>query len=232
MIMPLLVLALAAILALAILLGVVLLSTSLLVKFFTMLVKSITGRPAVRFGNVPISTKRSLREARHYAELIRSTARQHPAGPMRDRLTLIIKPVDEWLANLARLETALKKLYGQRNLTREIRQFSFEIEKLHRQLLNATDEDTTSIKALLKSKRKHQKALQQLQSFQTQAELRIQKIASDLGATHAEMLLVTAKGDFKDNRLHRLDEDLQDQVTNLRDMLSVMDEMGYGRAVS
>ena len=211
--------------------GIVYLSTTLILKFFTFLIKSIFDQP-ISVTSAPITVKRSLREAKRYAQLIRKTAQQHPAGPMQDRLAQIIKPVDEWLANLDRLETSLKKLYGQRNLTREIRQFSFEIEKLHRQLLNANEENLASLRSLLESKRKHQRALQQLESFQNQAELRIQKIASDLGATHAEMLLVTAKGDFRDNRLQRLDENLQDQVTSLRDMISAMDEMGYSRAVN
>lgn len=229
--MPFLVVALVLVLILAVGFGIIYLSTTLILKIFSLFVKSVFDQP-INVTSAPITVKRSLREARHYAQLIRKTAQQHPAGPMQDRLALIIKPVDEWLANLDRLETALKKLYGQRNLTREIRQFSFEIEKLHRQLLSADEENLASLRSLLESKRKHQKALQQLQSFQNQAELRIQKIASDLGATHAEMLLVTAKGDFKDNRLQRLDENLQDQVTSLRDMISAMDEMGYGRATN
>ncbi|MCB9107549.1 MAG: hypothetical protein H6633_25335 [Anaerolineales bacterium] len=229
--MPFLVVALILVLILAVGFGIIYLSTTLILKIFSLFVKSVFDQP-INVTSAPITVKRSLREARHYAQLIRKTAQQHPAGPMQDRLALIIKPVDEWLANLDRLETALKKLYGQRNLTREIRQFSFEIEKLHRQLLSADEENLASLRSLLESKRKHQKALQQLQSFQNQAELRIQKIASDLGATHAEMLLVTAKGDFKDNRLQRLDENLQDQVTSLRDMISAMDEMGYGRAAN
>lgn len=229
--MPFLVVALILVLILAVGFGIIYLSTTLILKIFSLFVKSVFDQP-INVTSAPITVKRSLREARHYAQLIRKTAQQHPAGPMQDRLALIIKPVDEWLANLDRLETALKKLYGQRNLTREIRQFSFEIEKLHRQLLSADEENLASLRSLLESKRKHQKALQQLQSFQNQAELRIQKIASDSGATHAEMLLVTAKGDFKDNRLQRLDENLQDQVTSLRDMISAMDEMGYGRAAN
>ncbi|MCB0164328.1 MAG: hypothetical protein KDI79_08890, partial [Anaerolineae bacterium] len=162
--------------------GIVYLSTTLILKFFSFLIKSIFDQP-ISVTSAPITVKRSLREAKRYAQLIRKTAQQHPAGPMQDRLAQIIKPVDEWLANLDRLETSLKKLYGQRNLTREIRQFSFEIEKLHRQLLNANEENLASLRSLLESKRKHQRALQQLESFQNQAELRIQKIASDLGAT-------------------------------------------------
>ena len=229
--MPFLVVALILILILAVGFGVVYLSTRLILKIFSQLAKSVFDQP-IDVASAPISVKRSLREARHYAQLIRKTVQQQPTGPMQDRLVLIIKPVDEWLVNLDRLEVALKKLYGQRYLTREIRQFSFEIEKIHRQLLNADEENLAPLRELLESKRKHQRALQQLEAFQNQAELRIQKIASDLGATHAEMLLVTAKGNFKDNRLQRLDENLQEQVTSLRDMISAMDEMGYSRAAN
>jgi hypothetical protein len=179
---------------------------------------------------LPTTVKKSLREARHTAELIRKTAQQYPPGPMRDRLHRTIKPVDEWLVNLNRLEHALIKLYTQRNTARELQRATFELEQLRRQLLLAGKEETASLKALLESKRNHQAVLKELYDFQNQAEFKIHKIASDLGTTHTEMLLVTAKGDFNDNRIQRLDESLQDNLSGLRDILTTMDEMGYGRA--
>jgi hypothetical protein len=80
------------------------------------------------------------------------------------------------------------------------------------------------------SKKQHQAALKELKSFQTQAELKIHRIASDLATTHAEMLLIVARGDFNDNRFKRLDENLQDHLAGLRDMLAAMDELGYSSA--
>jgi hypothetical protein len=46
------------------------------------------------------------------------------------------------------------------------------------------------------------------------------------------MLLVTARGDFNDNRFKRLDENLQDNLRSLRDIVAVMDEMGYSSVTS
>jgi hypothetical protein len=46
------------------------------------------------------------------------------------------------------------------------------------------------------------------------------------------MLLVTARGDFNENRIQRLDENLQDHVSSLRDMMAAMDEMGYSQATA
>ena len=84
-----------------------------------------------------------------------------------------------------------------------------------------------SLRALMKSKRSHLNALEELQRFQQQAELKIRKIASDLGAAHAEMLLLATRGDFSENRFQRLDENMQENMSNLRDMLAAMDEMPY-----
>ena len=179
------------------------------------------------FTSMPMTVKQSLRDSRRYARLIKQTVHQYPAGPMRDRLSLTIKPVDEWLFNLDRLEKALSKLYAQRNLGRELRRVDFEIDQLRRQLLTASTVQTKSLRALIKSKKNHRERLQELQAFQNQAELKIHKIASDLGTAHAEMLLVTAKGDFNDNRFRRLDENLQENLSGLRDILSAMDDMGY-----
>jgi hypothetical protein len=176
---------------------------------------------------LPSSVKRPMREAREYAEKIKRTARQCPPGPMRDRLDQTVKPVDEWLNNLNRLEQALSKLYSQRNPARELRRTQYEIEELRRQILVASRSDTASLKALMASKKKQYAVLEELQAFQNQAELKIRKIASDLGIAHTEMLLVTARGDFNDNRFQRLDENLQDNLTGLRDILSAMDDMGY-----
>jgi hypothetical protein len=46
------------------------------------------------------------------------------------------------------------------------------------------------------------------------------------------MLLIVAKGDFNENRMRRLDENLQEHLASMRDMLAAMDEMGYRRAAS
>ncbi len=179
------------------------------------------------FTVMPMTVKQSLRDSRRYAKLIKQTVQQQPAGPMRDRLSLTIKPVDEWLTNLDRLEKALSKLYAQRNLGRELRKVNFEIEQLRRQVLTANSMQVRSLRTLMKSKKNHRERLQELQAFQNQAELKIHQIASDLGTAHAEVLLVTSKGDFNDNRFRRLDENLQENLSGLRDILSAMDDMGY-----
>ncbi|MBN1221092.1 MAG: hypothetical protein JXM69_19375 [Anaerolineae bacterium] len=198
-----------------------------------MLVK-LVARMAQGFGasSLPRSVTRSLKESRHYGRSIMQVAQQYPPGPMRDRLNLTIQPVNEWLASLNKLEHGLAKLYNQRNLTREVRQASLEIDILRRQILTANGKEAIHMRRLLESKKQHLAILKELQSFQTQAELKIHKIASDLGTTHAEMLLIVARGDFNEKRLHRLDENLQEHLSGMRDMLAAMDEMSYGRAAS
>lgn len=197
------------------------------IKGIGQLSKSLNG------SSLPRSVARPISESRHYGRLITRVAQQYPAGPMRDRLDLTLKPVQQWLDNLTRLEQGLAKLYHQRNLDREMRQTVFEMDELRRRSLMALDDqETQSLRALLDSKKQHLTALKELQAFRTQAELKIHKIASDLATTHAEMLLIAAKGDFNDNRFRRLDENLQEHLSSMRDMLAAMDEMGYSRAAS
>jgi chromosome segregation ATPase len=172
----------------------------------------------------------SLKESRRYGQLIVRTAQQYPPGPLRDRLDRLSKPVEQWLANLNRLEQGLRQLYSQRNLARELRQTNFEIDELRRRLLTVDGNETAFLRELMQSKQNHLAVLKELQGFQTQAELKIRKIASDLGATHAEMLLLVAKGDFNENRFRRLDENLQEHVSSMRDVLGAMEELGYTSA--
>lgn len=182
--------------------------------------------------NVPRSVMASLKESRRYGQLIVRTAQQYPPGPLRDRLDRLSKPVDQWLANLNRLEQGLKQLYGQRNLARELRRANFEMDELRRRLLMVDGSEAAYLRELTESKKNHLAVLKELQRFQTQAELKIRKIASDLGATHAEMLLLVAQGDFNENRFRRLDENLQEHVNSMRDVLGAMEELGYTSASS
>ena len=225
--MPLLVFVLLFVLLLGVLLILAYFSTVIIVNVIRALFRALMG-----FSPLPNAVKRSLREARHYAELIKKTARQCPPGPMQDRLVRTVKPVDEWLVNLNRLEQSLVKLYSQRNISRELRQTTSEIERLRRQLLVIDEQEAASLQDLINSKRKHQLVLKALITFQNQAEFKIHKIASDLGTTHSEMLLVTTRGNFKDQRFQRLDESLEENLTGLRDILSAMDEMGYSSQVA
>jgi len=220
--MPLLVFALLFVLFLGVLLILSYFAIAIVFKVSKVLLRGL-----MSFSPLPNAISRSLREARHYAELIKKTARQYPPGPVQDRLVRTVKPVDEWLVNLNRLEQALVKLYSQRNIPRELRRTTSEIEHLRRQLLMVDKQETASLKDLINSKRKYLAVLKELNTFQNQAEFKIHKIASDLGTTHSEMLLVTARGNFKDQRFQRLDESLEENLSGLRDILTAMDEMGY-----
>ena len=224
---PLLFMAILVVLVLAIFLAIAYVSVVAAVKLLAIIFGSALGG-----SSLPHSIKRPLQEARQYSELIRKTVQQCPPGPMKDRLHLTIEPVDEWMTNLTRLEQALRKIYGQRNLGRELRRTNNEIEQLHRQTLTVNQEEAKSIRALMKSKQQQREVLNELLAFQNQAELRIRKIASDLGTTHSELLLITARGDFNQNRIQRLDENLQENMSGLRDILSAMDDISYSRAAS
>jgi hypothetical protein len=181
-------------------------------------------------GTLPRSVRQPLAEAQHYGRLIKRTLRECPPGPLQERLQRLIGPVEEWLANLTHLERGLGKSFGSRQLPREIRQTEFEISKLRRQLLTLSAQETPALRELLASKEGHLSTLRELSAFQNRAELKIRKIATDLGATHAEMTLLLARGDFNENRLNRLDENLREHVSGMRDMLRAMDEMGYSRS--
>lgn len=186
----------------------------------------------LNLSSLPRSVTQSLKESRRYARLIVETAEQYPAGPIQDRLNRTLQPVEQWLASLDRLEVGLAQLYRQRNLSRDLRQTDREVDELRRKLLAANGDEAVFLRDLIKSKKQHLIVLKELQLFQTQAELKIHKIASDLGATHAEMLLVAARGDFNENRFRRLDENLQEHLGSMRDMLGAMEELGYHSATS
>ncbi len=189
-----------------------------------------TARRLMQRAATPAAVARSLNEARYYARQIIRTVEQQPPGPLKDRLSLTLQPVRQWSAQLDKLEEGLSQLYSQRNLRREIRQTMAELEQLRRRLLDATGTEAEYLRQLKQSKKQHLSVLYELQEFQTRAELKIRTIASDLGATHAEVLLVISRGDFNERRLNRLDESLQEHLHSMRDILSAMDEVRYRKA--
>ncbi len=211
---------------------IVLLTTFVLVVAYVSIKAGVSLTSTTPGSSLPLAVRRPVAESRRYGRLIMKIAQQYPPGPMRDRLNRTVKPVNQWLENLNWLEQGLAKLYSQRNLRREMRQMTVEIEELHRRWVVATDQEAAALHELIESKKQHLVSLKELHLFQTQAELKIRKIADDLGMTHAEMLLVVSKGDFNDNRIQRLDKNLQEQVDSLRDMLVAMDELGYSRAAA
>lgn len=180
---------------------------------------------------LPRSVAKPLLEARRYARLIDQTVKECPPGPVQEHLNnLTINHVHESLYSLTQFEQALTKLYqNHRDLKREANRTQLEIQQLRRELLNASEWESTTLRKLLQSKKDYLAVMEELTSFQTQAEMEIRKIASDLATTQAEMLLVITKGDFNKTRLHRMDENLREHLTSLRDMVSVMDELGYSQ---
>lgn len=181
---------------------------------------------------IPASTRQALQESRYQARRILRTVDQYPAGSIRDRLENSLDPVHKWLANLDRLETGLAKIYSQYNLTAELRTVKMELEQLRRRMLTAHESELEYLRRLKESKEQHLLALRELQLFQSNSELKIRKIAADLGTTHAEMVRIIARGDFNEARISRLDESLQEHLDSVRDMLSAMDDMSQVTAGS
>ncbi|MDM8529094.1 hypothetical protein QUF58_12920, partial [Anaerolineales bacterium HSG24] len=183
-----------------------------------------------KMSRLPRSVYKPLRQARQYGQLITKTAQECPPGPIRSHLkNLTVKHVDESLESLGQLEESLITLYSHRNIKRELNKTYNEIEQISRELMAAENKQAKLLRRLLKSKREYLVTLEEMQEFQQHAELEIRKIASDLTRAHAEMLLVITKGDFSSSRLNRLDENIQEHLSSLRDIIHVMDELGYSR---
>jgi len=188
-------------------------------------------RHSIDMARLPRAVTKSLREARQYSQQITTVVQECPPGPMRTHLNnLTMKHVQESIQNLDRLEQVLLKLYSHRNIKRELRQVHNEIEKTQKQIQRASMDELKLLRRLVQSKREQLVTLENIQAFQQQTELELRRIASDLNTTHAEMVLVVSKGNFNPKRFNRLDENLKEHLGSLRDMVTVIDELGYNQA--
>ena len=223
-----------AILALACLSGVGLMSLFLIVSGYALgkgaqaTIKGIKKVSKIIAPPLPPSIRQSLKEARHYGKLIMNIAQQNTTRQHRF-FTDTLTSVNTLLTNLSQLEEKLEQLYQRRNLAGELGNIQSEITGLRRQLQRNAGKQALILENLLESKIKHQTILQDLQAFQQQIELTIQQNAAVLNSTHAEITLLAAKDDLDNIQFRRVNDELRENSATLRDLLQAMDEMDQER---
>jgi len=178
----------------------------------------------VRVSLLPKAVRNGLREGSRYAKLIMQAYEQCPP-PQKEQLSNTIHSVNEISDRMTRLEQTADKLYRKRNVEREGKQITKEIEDLRNQLETDDEKQVRIIQRLLATKEKHLSILDRLEAFRKQVELTIRHNGSILNSTHAEMTLLSTRGALDESRFNSLNQDLQENLDGLTDLVETIEEM-------
>jgi hypothetical protein len=158
------------------------------------------------------------------------------SGAMRVSLAATASDINNWIGYIYDLAKHIDMFESNAIISRDRQNVPTEIANLKRRLSAETD---PAVKAELEDAiRIKQNLLSQLTGVGNsakRAEIRMESTISQLGTVYAQMQQMDAK-DLDSGRAQRLKDDIREEIAQLTDTLSTMDDMykqaGYNRAVT
>lgn len=138
--------------------------------------------------------------------------------------------IDNWVANLYSLSARLDAYEQEDVILQDLRSVPLAIQNLQAKLKSESDPAVREqIQQTLQAKQQQLDSLKQLQGMMQKAELQMDSTITALGTVYSQLLLVGVK-DIDSGRAQRLREDIGEQVNQLQDLSSSLDEVYKHRA--
>lgn len=158
------------------------------------------------------------------------------SGAMRVSMAATASDINNWIGYIYDLAKHIDMFESNAIISRDRQNVPTEIANLKRRL--SAESDQAVKRELEEAIRIKQNLLSQLDGVGNsakRAEIRMENTISQLGTVYAQMQLMDAK-DLDSGRAQRLQSDIREEIAQLTDTLSTMDDMykqaGYNRAVS
>jgi hypothetical protein len=133
--------------------------------------------------------------------------------------------IDNWIANLYTLSARLDAYEQEDVILQDLRSVPLAIQNLQAKLKSEGDPAVREqIQQTLQAKQQQLDSLKQLQGMMQKAELQMDSTITALGTVYSQLLLVGVK-DIDSGRAQRLREDISEQVNQLQDLSSSLDEV-------
>lgn len=169
-------------------------------------------------------------KALEYRQRIAETVARTRKGVLRDHLQAAASQVDEWISNLYQLAQRLDVYESDRVIHDDMRSVPRDIQTLQARLKAEDDASVRDhMQQTIESKKAQLANLQQLENMMQKAELQMDATITAMGTIYSQLLLVGVK-DIDSGRAQRLREDIHEQVKQLQDVVSSMDEVYRARA--
>jgi hypothetical protein len=165
-----------------------------------------------------------------YRKRIAETIVRTREGVLREHLRDTATQIDEWIGNLYQLAHRLDAFEADEVIHQDMRSVPQAIQNLAAKLKG---EDDASVREqmvqTIESKKAQLANLQQLENMMQKAELQMDSTLTAMGTIYSQLLIIGVK-DIDSGRAQRLREDITEQVKQLHDVVSSMDEVYRARA--
>jgi len=169
--------------------------------------------------------RQKLNKALDYLTRIEEAVMQSKEGVLKDRLRRTTAEVVDWVEAIHRLAIRIERYQSNKLIAKDMKNVPKIIDKL--QVRWAQEDDELVRKQLERTiaDRKRQYAnLDNLQNTMESAELQLDRTLSALGTVYSQLLMLDAKSESS-GRAERLQEEISEQVHQLQDITSAMDEV-------
>ncbi|HFB52610.1 MAG TPA: hypothetical protein ENJ48_02840 [Anaerolineae bacterium] len=164
-------------------------------------------------------------KALEYLRRIEESVAQTKEGVLRDRLKRPTEEVVDWVEAIYRLASRVDGYNRNKLIARDMQSVPKMIEDLNQRLAKETDPAMRRQLEQTIADRKRQLAnLQALEDTMERAELQLERTLSALGTVYSQLLVLDTKGESA-GRAQRLQEEISEQVHQLQDLTSAMDEV-------
>lgn len=170
--------------------------------------------------------QQQVQEAFDYRSRITAAIRERRDSVLKDHLADTASQLDEWLEEVYGLAQRLDRYKRERDLHLRNRQRAqARLEELESQLAN---EEAPAVRREVQynidSLRRQLEAINQLENAMERAHLRLENTITAMGTIYTQTMLVGAK-DIDSGRARRLRQEIGEEVNELGDVLSAMDEV-------
>jgi hypothetical protein len=173
--------------------------------------------------------RQEVESALTYQRRIETLVREQRSGVLRDRLEDTANQLSDWIANIHELASKLDAYRRDELLARERETVPEEIESLARRRDRERDPGLREeLDRVLESKGKQWQTLRTLDARMEQAELRLEQSTTALSTVYSQIQLVSAR-DVGSGRSERLEADIREEINQLNDLISSIEEISQRR---
>ncbi len=169
-------------------------------------------------------------KALEYRQRITEASSRAREGLIRDHLQETARQIDEWIANIYTLAARLDAYQQDDMLHQDSRSVPQAIKNLQVQLQDE-DDDTVrdQMQRTIQAKEQQLATLKHLENMMQKADLQMDSTITALGTVYSQLQLLGVK-DIDSGRAQRLRQDIGEQVNQLHDLVSSVDEVYARRA--
>ncbi|MEM7331159.1 MAG: hypothetical protein AAF490_03635 [Chloroflexota bacterium] len=167
-----------------------------------------------------------IRQALDYRSRIEKAIRERSDSMLKDELSQTASQIDDWLENMYDLANRIDRYQrDQKILERDRQRNNSRIRQLRQQLQSERNEAVKSqVASTLESMERQQETIRSLDDTIKRARLQFENSLVHLGTIYSQTVLFDAK-DIDSGRARRLRQEIADEVIELNDVLTAMDEV-------